>query len=349
MSVLAAVIAPSMWSASASAASAVSVSAVSAAEMSTEGDQTVSWSVRPADESGPDGRAWVELELEPGETTTERMAVVNLGESAVTFSLASADGYLTDSGRFTMLPSDEKSTESGTWITLPSTVTVEPGATAVVPFRVEAPKDATPGDHAAGVAASIRSEGTSGGTAVGVESRVGFRVMVRVSGDVRPALEVGAVGEYLTEWNPLDPGTVVVRYTLHNSGNVRLESSGAAEWNGRTFPGETAEHATDTELLPGDERTVEVRLPGVWPLGLLSVPLSVERSVILPDGSRERIDPVSQTVSVWAVPWPQLLVLLAVGLVLGGTLIRRRGRRREVEKLVDAAREAGRRDALIDG
>ncbi|WP_341976732.1 DUF916 domain-containing protein [Microbacterium sp. LWO13-1.2] len=325
--VLAAAIAPAVWSTSASA----------------DDDQTVTWSVRPADESGPDGRAWAELELEPGETTTERMAVINLGDSAVTFSLASADGYLTESGRFNMLPSDEKSTRAGTWITLPSTVTVEPGATAVVPFLVEVPKNATPGDHAAGVAASIRSEGASEGAAVGVESRVGFRVMVRVAGDVAPGLEVHGAGEYITEWNPLNPGTVVVRYTLHNSGNVRLESSSAVEWNGRTVSGETV------ELLPGDDRAVELHLRDVWPLGLLSVPLSVERAVVLPDGSREHIGPVMQTVSVSAIPWPQLLVLLSLVLMVGGMAFRGRRRRRQVETLVNAAREAGRREARIEG
>lgn len=337
-----------VFAASVLAALAPLIGPTSSATADDDPGQTVSWSVRPADESGPDGRAWSELELDPGETTTERMAVVNLGESAVTFSLTGADGYFTRSGRFNMLPSGEESTAAGTWIDIPASVTVEPGATAVVPFRVVVPADATPGDHAAGVAASIRSEGSAEGNSVGVESRVGFRVMVRVAGEVEPALDVSASGDYVTAWNPLDPGAVVVRYTLRNAGNVRLETAESVQWNGRTFTAQAADDGAGTELLPGDERVMEIRVDGVWPLGPLSVPLAVEQAVILPDGSRDAIPATEEVVGVWAVPWPQLLVLLAVGLIVGGLVWRGRRRRREVETLVNAAREEGRREAQAD-
>ena len=39
------------------------------------------------------------------------------------------------------------------------------------------------------------------------------------------------------------------------------------------------------------------------------------------------LDPVSASASVWAIPWPQLVVLLLVLLLIAG-LIRRRARRR---------------------
>ncbi|MEK8107066.1 hypothetical protein NKG94_21505 [Micromonospora sp. M12] len=67
-------------------------------------------------------------------------------------------------------------------------VTVGPNETRVVPFTITVPKGATPGDHPAGIAATVTS---TGGT-VSVESRVGFRVMVRVNGSARAALPVRA-------------------------------------------------------------------------------------------------------------------------------------------------------------
>lgn len=309
-------------------------------------DPTVTWSVRPADEFGPDGRAWVERELEPGETTTEHMAIVNLGASPVTFAISGADGYFTRTGRFNMLASGEESTGAGTWIEVPSTVTIDAGATAVIPFQVAVPADATPGDHAAGVAASIRSQSASEGNAVTVESRVGFRVMVRVAGEVLPELSLSATGEYVTAWNPLDPGSVIVRGTFRNSGNVRIEAAGRVVWGDKVFFANGMKADTVTELLPGDERDLEFRVSGVSPFGPLSVPMSVESSIILPDGSREELPAQTETILVWAIPWPQLLVVLAGILIIGGVVWRGRQRQREVDSLVTAAREEGRREAL---
>lgn len=308
-------------------------------------DGTVTWSVRPADASGVDGRSWVERELDAGEAVTEHMAVTNLGSAEVTFALTSADGYFTPAGRFTMRSGGEVSVAAGTWVQAPPTVSVEAGATAVVPFEIRIPDDATPGDHAAGVAASIHSQGASGGTNVGVESRVGFRVMVRVQGEVRPALEVTAEGDYDTSWNPLRAGDAEVRVTLRNTGNVRLDAAGSIAWAGQVVEPLSATRGEVVELLPGDERVLDLAVREVWPLGQATLPLVVESAVILPDGTREPREAIEQSIVVWAMPWPHLLLLLASVLVVGGALWRGKSRRREIEARLRAAREEGRREA----
>jgi len=155
-------------------------------------DGTITWSVRPADEHGPDGRSWVEQELDPGASVVEHLAVRNLSNEIVTFGLVAADGYFTDKGRFSMLPAGEESIDAGTWINVAESVTVEAGQTVVVPFSVTVPERAEPGDHAAGIAASIRSVQSAEGTQLGVESRVGFRVMTRVAGELAPSLDIAA-------------------------------------------------------------------------------------------------------------------------------------------------------------
>ena len=112
----------------------------------------------------------------------EHLLVRNLSTTAVTFQLTAADGYFTSNGRFNMLTSDRSSTDAGTWITMQDSVRVASGADAIVPFTVTVPENATPGDHPAGVAAGVRS----GKGEVGVESRVGFRVMTRVKRRAQP-------------------------------------------------------------------------------------------------------------------------------------------------------------------
>ena len=115
-------------------------------------DPAVTWSVQPADDTGVDGRAWIEQTLDPGDSAIERLAVHNFSDHAVDFRLAAADGFFNQNGRFNILPSDQPSTEAGTWIDLADSVNVPAGETVVVPLTITVPNDAQPGDHAAGVA-----------------------------------------------------------------------------------------------------------------------------------------------------------------------------------------------------
>ena len=160
----------------------------------------------------------------------------NFSDHQVDFGLSAADGIFNQNGRFNILPPDKTSTGAGTWIAIADSVTVPAGQTVVVPFTITVPPNAEPGDHAAGVAASILSTSTgNGGASVGIESRVGFRVMTRVTGDLKP----GATTENLTtsyrpSWNPFEPGDLTVDFDVVNTGNTRLRVTGTARAGGHT-------------------------------------------------------------------------------------------------------------------
>jgi hypothetical protein len=313
------------------AAMAAGVAGVSAARAASDsaGSSPITWAVGPSGEAGPDGRSWVELEIDPGATAVDHFAVRNLGDRDVTFALTAADGYLTPTGRFNMLPSDKESVDAGTWISMDETVRVAAGGTAVVPFTVTVPRNASPGDHPAGIAASIFSEGAADGARLGVESRIGFRVMTRVAGEVQP-------------------GAAVVSVDLENTGNVRLSVDASTLVNGAPAPATGPDEARPIELLPGDRRTLHLATHDVWPLGIITVPLTVAQGVIAPDGSIRGLDPVLQDVMVWAIPWPQLIVLLALLLLVFGFGWGRRRRKKLLVLLVEEAREAGRREAIAN-
>jgi hypothetical protein len=307
----------------------------------------ITWSVRPASSTGPDGRSWAELTLDPGEEATDHLAVRNFSDTEVTFAISAADGLFTDTGRFDMLAPGEPSTAAGTWLTVPSSVTVAPSQTAIVPFVVRVPPDAEPGDHAAGVAVSIQSEVVDdSGTRLGLESRVGFRVMTRVTGSFEAAAEVSAVDpDYQLSWNPFNPGRARIAFAVTNTGNTRLLVRGDVSLAGVTtdFPGEAE---PDQELLPGDSRTFSVAVDDVWPLFLVAGEVSVAPDVVTVDGTRVVATPIVESFGVIAIPWPQLAVLggvLLVGVAVAGGRIRSR---RRVDELLELAREEGRRDAL---
>ncbi|MGN8552931.1 UNVERIFIED_CONTAM: hypothetical protein OHV15_10130 [Microbacterium sp. SLM126] len=94
-----------------------------------------------------------------------------------------------------------------------------------------------------------------------------------------------------------------------------------------------------------DERADTLRIPGVWPLGIVTIPLVVEQSVVMPDGTVQALEPLTRSVTIWALPWPQLLIAAAIALLSIGLFRGRRRRAASVAKLVEEARNEGRRQA----
>lgn len=311
-------------------------------------DSAVTWSVQPADENGPDGRPWIEQTLDPGESAGEHLAVRNFSDHEVTFRLTAADGFFNENGRFNILPSGQESTAAGTWISVPDSVTVPAGETAVVTLTTTVPDDAEPGDHAAGVAASILSSGTDdGGASVGVESRVGFRVMTRVTGELAPSAVVENITTaYRTAWNPFSPGSLTVEFDVANTGNTRLRVSGVVTAAG----GHAAFPPADEpqELLSGDTRHFTVEVDDVWPQFVVPVAIDIEPEAVVVSGDAPQLAPLRADAVAWAIPWPQLLVLGGVALIVWAILWGRVRSRRRVSALIEEARTQAREEARAE-
>ncbi|WP_260837467.1 DUF916 domain-containing protein [Microbacterium sp. SLBN-146] len=316
-----------------------------AARAAADDDAEVRWSVVPADESGPDGRRAVEIDVDPGEVVEDHFAVRNIGKDEVVFSLTAADGFYNANGRFDILAADQESVAAGTWISVPETVTVPGGETVVVPFTITVPDRAEPGDHAAGITASVLSvKEAEDGTSVGVESRIGFRVLTRVTGEITPSAALAAVsGDYDTSWNPLRPGRQTVTFDVVNEGNTRLLAEGTVSAGGQSvaFP---AEGESAQELLPGDTRTISVEIDDVWPFFLVPTTVTLTPTVLTMTDATESLAPVSADVIVWAVPWPQLILLAGILLVVGAILWGRLRSRRRLTALIEGVREEARKE-----
>lgn len=309
-------------------------------------DGRVTWATRPSNVTEPDGRAWVEQTLAPGASASDHLAVSNYSRERVTFRLSAADGYFTPTGRFNMLPLGDESTAAGTWISVADTVTVEPGATVVVPFTTTVPDNAEPGDHAAGIAASLLSQASGQtGTAVGVESRVGFRVMTRVTGELAPVASIDQLaGSYLAVWNPIRPGSAEISFDVVNSGNARFTVDGVVSVGGVSVPVQAADAQTQ-ELLPGDRRTFHVTVDDVWPLFVQPADVRIEPTMITLDGSQHPMPAISASMALWTIPWSQLVIVLGLVLATISIIWRRLFTRRKMLAIVEAARAEGRREA----
>lgn len=300
----------------------------------------VRWSIMPADASGPDGRRSVDVILDPGRRVEDHIAVRNGGDAETTFRLTAADGFTTASGRFDVLVDAAASVDAGTWISLPDSVTVPAGRTVVVPFTIAAPATAAPGDHSAGITASVRSGARAdGGTGVGIESRVGLRVLARVTGDIAPAASVhAAAGSYDISWNPLRAGSAVVTFDVVNDGDIRLQAAGTVSAGGRTvaFP---AEGESSADLLPGDRRTLRVVVDGVWPSLHVPATITLTPRALAIAGDAPAVPPASVDTALWALPAAQAVVLVGAALIILAVSWGRVRSRRRTDRLVADAGE----------
>jgi hypothetical protein len=303
----------------------------------------VTFGIEPASASGPDGRPFFRFGVTPGGVLRDNVAVVDYSKVPLTLELSATDAVETSGGGFGLLPPGVKPTGAGSWISLaPGTTTVQvpaespsgtPGST-VVAFSVHVPFKVTPGDHVGGIVATLRTVGTnpSGGRIV-LNQRIGTRVYVQVTGKLVPRLAVGDLhATYQGTIDPFGTGTVQVTYTLRNTGNVDLavdQSVAVSEVVGAT---RRVNVTAIPLLLPGASVSERAVVTGIWPQFLLGATVTARPHV--PSGSGVP-NPRTVTVgtSVWAVPWP-LIVLIV--LIVFAVYLARRYRRR-----VRTGKEAG--------
>ncbi len=137
------------------------------------------WSVFPTTLHGQAPRAFVRPMLTPGKGYEDSVTVANYTSAPLTFNLYSADAINTRGGGLSLKRRTDLQTDIGKWIRLPyQRLTVPAHGASIVPFIVEAPINATPGDHVGGIVAED-TQGTttkSGSVPVTVIEAVGVRV-----------------------------------------------------------------------------------------------------------------------------------------------------------------------------
>jgi hypothetical protein len=312
------------------------------------------WALEPATADGPDGRVSFRHAVDPGAEIAEHVTLTNFSDHAATFEVYAGDGLLTADGQFDLPPTGSEAEGAGAWIALGDAAgtLAEPGAVhrvevpaasaVTLPLVVRVPADATPGDHPAGVVAALATD-AGAGAGVAMDSRVGARLHLRVTGDLAPALAVQDVHTTWTpSWNPFAPGTLRVDYTVANTGNVRLGTTSSASAAG---PFGTARTTVDgpvlREVLPGGTAAGSVEVEA-WPLVRLGGGVAVAPSVVGEDEVTAALAAAESSWSAWAVPWLQLgLVLLLVGVALA---VRRARARREAvtqRRIAAAVAQAG--------
>jgi membrane protein implicated in regulation of membrane protease activity len=293
----------------------------------------VTWTVRTASNSLGAERTNFSYTLNPGAHLDDGIVIANRGTETVELDVYAADGYTTSTGALDLRLAGEPPVGVGKWISVPQGhVSVPAGQTAEVPFAIDIPADATPGDYAGGVVTSLTVADQTAN--VNVDRRLGIRTGIRVGGDLAPALTLDGVS---VDWDgglvPFLFGDATVHYSLHNAGNVSLSAddtdavAGPFGWGEvDAAPGEAA-----PVLLPGESWQRDVRVPAVAAMGLVWASVTAIPTVTDASGSTTDLDPVTASAMGWAVPWPILVVLLLIvaAVILGPRWLRARRRRRQ--------------------
>jgi hypothetical protein len=272
------------------------------------------WSVGPAGENGLAERTYFVYTLAPGARLVDTVAVSNLDDEPLTLAIYPADAYNTSGdGGFALRNPEDPKEGVAAWVrTGVNEYTIAPGMSAQIPFELDIPADATPGDHAGAIIAAKADLEEGGGTSnldVRLRRRVGSRIYVRVEGPLDPALSVKnlhADGHQAAVPFITGRGGVDVSYTVENTGNARLTPKAQVELVG---PFGVVVHRSEAEqlpeLLPGGSVDRTAHIDGLPPLGRLSLRVKVT--------SDEAATRSAHT--LWAFPWAWLAIAVVAVLL----------------------------------
>ncbi|GAA1757849.1 DUF916 domain-containing protein [Agromyces humatus] len=288
-------------------------------------DDTIGISGQPAGDDGkPDNRTRFSYSVDPGQQVADKYLVRNTGTLTQTFTVLATDAFNDEDGSFGLLETGAEAKDAGTWVHFENGTNrlafdLKPGESRLVPFTVDIPAQAGPGDHAGGILASVVTPGDQ----VNVDRRLGTRLYVRVSGDIQPALTISSVDSQFVGdwWNPFSGG-VRVLYTIQNTGNVALASNvslGVRTWF--SAPASAKQGDGIPELLPGFTRTFETEIPGVASWGYLNPWVTLNPFVEGDDADKKLpVSAISRDTVLIAPPWP---LVIAIALVVGFIVLRR--------------------------
>lgn len=304
---------------------------------STAGGGRVTFGIEPASAGGPDGRSKFSFGVTPGGVLNDYAALVNYSSQPLSLQVYATDAIETSGGGFGLLTAATKPTGVGSWISIPAgdaTVSVPPESSSspghvVIPLSVHVPANASPGDYVGGLVASLQTVGTNAsGQSVVLDQRIGSRVFVTVSGPAKPALVVSDVSaSYEGTVNPFGKGTVDVSYVVRNTGNEDLSVTQSVAVSQMVVSNGQAKVRSIPLLLPGASVTEHTVVTGLWPQFLLRATVTAVGHP--PPGSGAPSVTATAGASLWAVPWPLIvLVVLVLALWYVARRLRRRPRSR---------------------
>ncbi len=186
---------------------------------------TIQFSIQPATMNSTDAEkgSYFVYTLPPGGSASDTAVVMNSGATPMRLKLYAADGVTAIGGGTAFAADGERRSGVFPWLSAGSReIAVSPGERVPVPFTVNVPPDAVPGDHVAGwVVEGPPRAGSSGGVQTSITERSGVAVVVRVPGQTTEELAVADI------CMNQETGSNYFQVSVGNAGNVLSKASGA--------------------------------------------------------------------------------------------------------------------------
>jgi hypothetical protein len=317
--------APGAYLASSGAAAGSAKAATGAARPAN-----ASFGAGPSNGKKLDGRPYFAYQASPGGGIEDHLAIVNFATHAQKLNVYPVDAVSGVNGDFTYPPHSTRPIQVGTWLSIgvirSGVVTIAPRTVEILPVYLHVPANASPGDHAGAIIVSLTAlVKNKKGQRVNFEQRIATKVIIRVSGPLHPRLAIENMhASYAGHLDPFASGVVNVTYTVRNTGNAILGGTQQVSVHG--LFGSTAQSpalATVPPLLPGGSVTYSTRVSGVPPE--ISVTARVHLSL---EGLPGDINPgarvASASVTLWAIPWVLVIVVVIALFIIVGLIWRRR-------------------------
>lgn len=276
-------------------------------------------------------RSRFSYQVEPGQVINDEYLVSNSGSTSADITVYATDAYNLENGDFGLLDSSSEPKDVGTWVTLDGgakriSITLAPGESRVIPFTVNVPADASPGDHAGGMIISSLTDSAQ----VKLDRRIATRLYLRVKGEVTALMTVSSISaNYVPTFNPF-AGTVNITFTLTNNGNVSLGANTAAVVKGLFgIPLSGVTRDSVPEMLPGTSRSMTVSVEGVGQWIFLNPTVSIAGTI-----DEDAINPGPLPTAERDVPLfvPPLALLLIAAVAAGVYFLVRWRRKRDHER-----------------
>lgn len=246
--------------------------------------------------------------IEPGKVQQDIVKIKNVGSTEQTYYPEVLD-FKSDNKTGTPIFLN-KGEDSGTyslskWISISAEpVKLAPNQSTAMNFNITVPTDAEPGGHYAGILFSTEPPDPSGSNQIGLASKVGSLVLVRVAGDAK---EEAKITSFTTDKEQYEEAGVKFSTTVENTGNVHVQPKGVITVK-NVFGGQVAAidvNQLSANVLPGSSRVFESSWsdPG-FKLGYYTA------TVTLAYGDPSQT--TTATTGFWIIPWKTLLIALVV-------------------------------------
>lgn len=224
-----------------------------------------SFGLRPVryDPDRPATQSYFIYDVSPGQSFQDEVQVTNSGSASGTVRLYPVDATTGQTSGPVYLSAADVRKGVGAWIELDQTeLTLAPGESRAVAFKIRVPQSARPGQHLGGLVAedTVLKEGQSGGALqVKLQQRMVTAVQINLPGVMVEKVEITGVA------SSIQAGNQVLELGLRNDGTEMVKPSGSV-------------HVTNAQ---GQEvQRLNFQLESILPDTQIQYPVQIERQAL---------------------------------------------------------------------